>query len=89
MDVLILFPNNFNEFHAFMQEKKSQRVVMIAIMEEMKYFREREQTRQEVASKSERQFYNELEGDILRTCGELVNFTTYLCKQRLDTFLPT
>ena len=35
---------------------------MIAIMEEMKYFREREQTRQEVASKPERQFSNELGG---------------------------
>ena len=62
---------------------------MIAIMEEMKYFREKEQTRQEVASKSERQFYNELEGDILRTYGDLVNFTSHLCRQRLNTFLPT
>ena len=35
---------------------------MIVIMEEMKYFRERKQTRQEVASKPERQFSNELGG---------------------------
>ena len=60
MDVPILFSNNSNEFQAFMQEIKSLRVVMIVIMEEMKYFREREQTRQEVASKPERQFSNEL-----------------------------
>ena len=45
VDVPILFSNNSNEFQAFMQEIKSQRVVMTAIMEEMKYFREREQTR--------------------------------------------
>ena len=45
-----------------MQEIKSHRVVMIAIMEEMKYFREKKQTRQEVASKPQRQFYNELGG---------------------------
>ena len=44
-----------------MQEIKSHRVVMTSIMEEMKYFIEREQTRQEVASKLERQFSNELE----------------------------
>ena len=43
-----------------MQELKSHRVVMTAIMEEMKYFREREQTRLEDASKPERQFSNEL-----------------------------
>ena len=63
--------NNSNEFKAFMQEIKSQQVVMIAIMEEMKYFREREQIRQEVASNLERQFSNELGGEggrsILRT----------------------
>ena len=56
-----------------MQEIKSHRVVMTTIMEEMKYFREREQTRQEVASKPERQFSNELEGrysDNLRGAGE-------------------
>ena len=35
---------------------------MISIMEEMKYFREREQIRQEVAFKLERQFSNELGG---------------------------
>ena len=45
-----------------MQEIKSHRVVMTTILEEMKYFRESEQTRQEVASKPERQFSNELEG---------------------------
>ena len=61
---------------------------MTTIMEEMKYFREREQTRQEVSSKLERQFCNELEGSIMITYGELVNFTAYLSRQRLDTFLP-
>ena len=45
-----------------MQEIKSQRVVMTSIMEEMKYFREREQTRQEDTSKPERHISNELEG---------------------------
>ena len=35
---------------------------MTAIMEEMKHFKEREQIRQEVASKLERQFSNELRG---------------------------
>ena len=35
---------------------------MITIMEEMKYFREREKTRQKVASKLGRQFSNELGG---------------------------
>ena len=44
MDVPILFSNNSNEFQAFMQKIKSYQVVMTAIMEEMKYFREREQT---------------------------------------------
>ena len=62
MDVPIIFSNNSNEFQAFMKEIKSQRVVMTTIMEEMKYFREREKTRQEVASKLERQFSNELGG---------------------------
>ena len=45
-----------------MQKIKSQRVVMTTIMEEIKYFREREKTRQEVASKPKRQFSNELRG---------------------------
>ena len=54
MDVPILFSNNSNEFQAFMQEIKSHRVVMTAIMEEMKDFRKREKTRQEVAFKHER-----------------------------------
>ena len=62
---------------------------MIAIMEEIKYFREREQTRQEVASNFERQFLMNLGVIILITYGELVNFIAYLCWQRLDTFLPT
>ena len=62
VDVHILFSNNSNEFQAFMQEMKSKRVVMTTIMEEMKYFREIEQTRQEVASKLGRQFSNELGG---------------------------
>ena len=73
MDVPILFSNNSNKFQAFMQEIKSHRVVMTTIMEEMKYFREREQTRQEIASKLERQFSNELRGqysDNLRGAGE-------------------
>ena len=58
-----------------MQELKSQRVIMIAFMEEMKRqsqsnlenLRERGQPRQEVAFKLERQFSNELEGSILIT----------------------
>ena len=62
MDVPILFSNNSNEFQVFMQEIKSQRVVMTAIMKDMKYLRGREQTRQEVASKLERKFSNELVG---------------------------
>ena len=85
----IHFSNKFNEFQAFMQEIKSHRGAMTAILEEMKYFREREQTRQEVVSKNKRQFYNELGGSILITYEELVNFIAYLCKKRLDTFLPT
>ena len=73
MDVPILFFSNSNEFQAFMQEIKSQRVIMTAIMEEMKYFRERGQSRQEVASKPERQFSNGLGGQHsknLREAGE-------------------
>ena len=72
MDVSIIFSNNFNEFQAFMQEIKSHRVVMTAIMEEIKYSREMEQTMQEVASKPERQFSNELKkvSDNLRGAGE-------------------
>ena len=73
VDVSFIFSNNSNEFQVFMQEIKSHRVVMTAIMEEMKYFREREQTRQEVASKPERQFSNELGGqhyENLRGAGE-------------------
>ena len=58
-----------------MQELKSQRVIMIAFMEEMKRqsqsnlenLRERGQPRQEVAFKLERQFSNELGGSILIT----------------------
>ena len=90
MDVPILFSNNSNEFHAFMQEIKNQRVVMTTLMEEMKYFREREQTRQEVSFKPKRQFSNELVGQYSDNLyGELVNFTACLCRKRLDTFLPT
>ena len=63
----ILFSNNSNEFQAFMQEIKSHRVVMSAIMEEKKYFTKREQTRQEVAFKPKRQLSNELGGSILIT----------------------
>ena len=79
VDVPILFSNNSNEFQAFMQEKKSHRVVMTAILEEIKYFREREQTRQEVASKPERQFFNELRGQYsnnLRGAGEFHRLPT-------------
>ena len=36
MNVPIFFSNNYNEFQAFMQELKSQRLIMTAIMEEMK-----------------------------------------------------
>ena len=82
---------------------------MIVIMEEMKQrsqailknFREKVQSRQEVASKPEKKFSNKLGGEgggggggggggwILRTYEKLVNFTAQLCKQWLDTFLPT
>ena len=62
MDVSILIFNNSKEFMALMQEIKSQRVIMIAIMEEMKHqsqailenFRERGQQRHEAASKPKR-----------------------------------
>ena len=78
-----------------MQEIKSQRVIIIDIMEDMKQhsqailenFRERGQSRQEVASKPKRQFSNELRGSIMRINKKLVNFTAHLCRQRLDTFL--
>ena len=70
MDVPILFSFNSNEFHVLMQELKSQRVIMTTFLEEMKKqsqsnledLRERGQPRQEVASKLERQFSNELGG---------------------------
>ena len=77
----ILFYNNSNEFQALMQELKSQQVIMTTFMEEMKQqsqyilenLRERGQPRQEVASKPERQFSNELEeqhSENLRKAGE-------------------
>ena len=64
-----------------MQEIKSQRMIMISFMEEMKQesqfilenHRERGQLMQEVASKPERQFSNELRGqhyENLREAGE-------------------
>ena len=70
VDVLILFFLNSNEFQVLMQELKNQRVIMTTFMEEMKQqsqsnlenLRTREQPRQEVASKPEKQFSNELEG---------------------------
>ena len=62
VDVPILFFNYCNEFSGFHARIKSQRVVMTTIMEEMKYFIKRKQTRQEFASKPESQFSNELEG---------------------------
>ena len=81
MDMPILFSNNSNEFQAFMKELKRQRVIMTAFMEEMKHqsqsnpenLRERGQPRQEVFSKPEGQFSNELEGQYsnnLREAGE-------------------
>ena len=81
MDVPIISSNNSNEFQAFIQELKSHRVIMTAFMEEMKQrsqynleiLREREQLRQEVASKPKRQFSNELWGqysDNLRGAGK-------------------
>ena len=45
-----------------MQEINSHQVVMTTILEEMMCFRERKQTRQEVASKPEIRFSNELGG---------------------------
>ena len=81
VEVPILFSNNYNEFQAFMQELKSQQAIMTAFMEEIKQqtqynlenLREREQPRQEVVSKPERQFSIELRGqysDNLRGVGE-------------------
>ena len=78
-----------------MQEIKNCRVIMTAFMEEMKQqfqsilenLRERGQPRQEVASKPDIKFYNELRGQ-LRTYEKVVNFTAHLCRKRLDTFLP-
>ena len=70
VNVPIIFSNNFNEFHALMQEIKSHRVIMTSFMKEMKQqyqsipenLRERGQQRWEVAFKPERQFSNELGG---------------------------
>ena len=72
VNVPILFFNNSNEFQAFMQELKSQGLIMTVILEEMKQqtqsnlenLREREQ---------KRQFSNELGGqhfENLRGAGE-------------------
>ena len=66
----IIFSNNFNEFQALMQEIKSQRMIMIAFMKQMKQqsqsilknLREKGQLRHKVASKPERQFSNEFGG---------------------------
>ena len=79
----------------FMEEMKQQS------QSNLENLRERGQPRQEVASKPERKFSNEFGegeggggggggggGSILITYVELVNFTAYLCRQRLDTFLP-
>ena len=88
VDVPILFSNNSNEFQAFMQEIKSHRVVMTAIMEEMKYFREGANKAKLLLSLKENFLMNS-GGGILISCGELMNFTACLCKQRSDTFLPT
>ena len=71
VDVPILFSINSNEFQALMKILKSQRMIMIVFMEEMrqqqsqsilKNLRKRGQQKQEVAFKRERQFLNELEG---------------------------
>ena len=96
MDVPIIFSNNSNEFQALMLELKSQRLIMTAIMEEMKQrsqdilknFGGKEQTSQEVALSLKDNFLMKSGGSILRTCGELVNFTAHLYRQSLDTFLP-
>ena len=66
---------------AFMKEIKQQS------QSNLENLRERRQPRQEVASKPERKFSNELEGNIMRTYKKLVNFTAHLCRRRLDTFL--
>ena len=89
MDVLIFFSNNSNEFQAFMQEIKNQRVVITAIMEEMKYFRETsKQGKKLLLSLKDNSLMNS-RSSIMITYGQLVNFIAYLCRQRLDTFLPT
>ena len=67
---------------AFMEEMKQQTKSL------MENLREKGLPRQEVAFKFERQLAKELGGSILRTYEKLVNFTTHLCKHRLDTFLP-
>ena len=82
VDVSILLSNKFNEFQAPMQEIKSQRVIMSGIMEEMKQqsqlirenLIERGKTRQEVTSKHERQFSNELEGQHYENLWEVGEF---------------
>ena len=66
-----------------MKEIKSRRVILTAIMEEMKHFREREQIMQEVASKPERQFSNELRVQHSKNLHEAGEFN-----RSLDTFLP-
>ena len=62
---------------AFIKERKQQSQYNLENLREMG------QSRQEVSS--ERQFSNELRGSIMITYKELVNFTAYLCTQRLDT----
>ena len=96
MDVPILFSNNFNEFQALMKEIKSQRMIMTGFMEEMK---QQSQSILKNLRKGGNQgwklllslkdnFLTNSGGSILRTYEKLVNFTTHLCRQRLDTFLP-
>ena len=70
VNVPIIFSNNFNEFHALMQEIKNRGMIMTTFMKEMKHqfqsilekLRERGQPRQEVTYKPNRQFSNEQEG---------------------------
>ena len=97
MDVHVIFSFNSNEFQALMQELKSQRVIITVFMEEMKnnlnptwktLEKGGNQGRKLLLSLKDNFLMNS-RGNILITYGELVNFTAYLCRQRLDTFLPT
>ena len=95
VDVPIILSNNSNEFQAFMQELKSHRAIMTTFMEEIK---QQSQYNLENLKKWDNQAKKLLlkdnslmnsRGSILITYEKLVSFTAYLCRQRLDTFLPT